>query len=201
MSATRYQDLIDFAADRCRPDAAARAEAAVRTSPDARRTVALYKAVHHAVATDDSVAPPPDVVARAKARFNRQRSSVLARALASIDRVIATLVFDSRAQPALAGFRGTDLSVRLSFECDLGDIDLEVSGSGSCERSIIGQIHAHESMTDVRVGLTAPGMTEVIAEVSVDPDGGFELAAFAGVFDLSILVGESLITVPSLEIE
>ncbi len=200
-----HEQLIAYASGDLTGDEAAAVAAHVKVDPHARATVEAWRSVAAAWRTDDTTTPSEQVVARVKQMYAARPASAAApRAawLELLDRVLATLVFDSRTQPTMAGFRGTAEVVRLSFTCELGDVDLEVlppDGAGDARARVIGQMSPSGPKAD-HVAFCRPGTREVAADGPVLPDGTFELLVEPGAYDLLLHVSGRILTVPSLEL-
>ena len=120
-----YEQLIAYAAGELPPEQAAHVQAYLAANPKAAEPIALYRQAQSALQADQSAAPPAELVAKAKAIFASSPSEPAASWLDQLQQLIAALVFDSRAQPALAGYRGPATTFQLSFECEAANIDLE----------------------------------------------------------------------------
>jgi anti-sigma factor RsiW len=208
------EKLIAFAAGELDELEAARVRQHLGSDTVARETVNLFLALRRTLATDDSVVPPDSVIARAKAIFKPQSvgQSGLATSLASwleaVDRAVASLLFDSRVQPAL-GFRGASQAVRLAFDSGEAEVDLELSGpddsanDGLCR--VTGQISVDPSADAARgphpVALVEPGTTRAVAETRSDEHGVFSLRVAPGRYDLCVQVGSRVIVAPEVQVE
>lgn len=199
------EQLIAYASGDLKGDEAAAVAAYVRQDPQARATVQAWRSAAATLRTDDTASPSEQAVSRAKALYTSRPAAAAAPRvswLEIIDRVLATLVFDSRSQPAMAGFRGTAEVVRLSFTCELGDVDLEVlppDGAGDARSRVIGQMSPTSQKAD-HVALCRQGTREVAADGPVLPDGTFELLVEPGVYDLLLHVAGRVLTVPSIDL-
>lgn len=201
----KVEKLISFAAGELSEKEAAEVASKIKNNSEAGRIVAAYINASEAFANDDSVAASETAVKRAKALFEKYQSTTksVTSWLAAVDRFVASLIFDSRTQPAMAGYRGTAEAVRLSFECELGEIDIEIipDNAGSTEKiKIIGQLSSDDAIDGVQVALTDSGTGAMVAETSTDETGMFVLSAEHGLYDLNLGISEKLVVVPNLEI-
>lgn len=182
----------------------------IASDPDVRRLSKLVELVGRTLKEDDSVAPPDKVVARAKALFQEMRPaagpSVRDRVqewLSALDRAVASLTFDSRTRPALAGFRGAAELVRMSFESDLAEIDLELNeqdDAGQIRISVYGQITATDDAGGAPVVVTAAGTHQAIAQTVCDRGGLFEVTLQRGRYDLHVRLPSGIVSAMEIEI-
>lgn len=199
------EQLIAYASGDLNSDDAAVVAAYVRQDPRARATVQAWRSAASTWRTDDSAAPSDQAVARVKSLFAERPAPIAPPQLSwleIVDRVLAALVFDSRSQLALEGFRGTTEVIRLSFTCELGDVDLEVlapDGLGDTRSRVIGQMSPTAQKAD-HVALCRPGTRAVAADGPVLPDGTFELLVEPGVYDLLLHVAGRVLTIPSVDL-
>lgn len=200
--------LIAYAAGELPESEAARVREALRHDGEARRLVELFLALRRTLAADDSQAPPEATLAKARAIFTRERVQTATprpSLLEAVDRIIASLLFDSRLQPAV-GFRSATQLVRLTFDCPLGEIDLEVTDDtvrgGEARRRIMGQMSTDDpARASLPLGLVATGTSSVVAETTSDEAGVFTLNVSPGCYDLCVRVGDRLIVAPEIRIE
>ena len=112
-----YSQLIAFAAGELADEQAAQVEASLARHPEAVETVARYQMAQTTLQADDGADPPPEAVARAKAVFEARRDSAGEPSLGDrVGQLIARLIYDSRAEPALAGVRGAVTGFQLAYE-------------------------------------------------------------------------------------
>jgi anti-sigma factor RsiW len=204
MSKERVNDalLLAYAAGELDREAAARVEAHLSADAADAERVRLYRGVIETMRSDDSLAPPASAMERARAIFQvapARRENWLDK----LERVIATLIFDSRAEPALAGFRGADTAVQLSFESEIADVDLQLEQQDQPEGEwlVMGQATARREQPVSSVALLPSDSVEPVAEVRPDPHGVFRLQAAAGKYRLAIRVGEQAVVLPDIVIE
>ncbi|MHC4427167.1 MAG: carboxypeptidase-like regulatory domain-containing protein [Planctomycetota bacterium] len=164
----------------------------------------LYRLAARRLREDDSVPPPPEVAARAKALFDRAP----VRAPGWIDQVeaiVARLIFDSRVQPIPVRAGAATGRIQLAFEADGVDIDLAaepVEGSSGAQPgwSVMGQIAADVSVDDVGVTLRATGKSEPVAETRTNEHGAFQFNHVpAGDYEMQITL-PPVIQIPDLQL-
>ena len=189
----RYEKVIAYAAGELAEAEAGEVAAHLAGCPACAATVARYRAVQATVAADDSVAPPPALVDRVKARFPRPQERTALGPRAALRRVVATLTFDSRGTASLAGARGAaGAGYQLAFASEGADVDLEVTplGNGCDGRwQLFGQVAVDEANAEpapIRVALVASGSERPVAETVADAGGIFAIEAAAGQYDLLV---------------
>ncbi len=119
----------------------------------------------------------------------------LAERLLSLERVVMKLVFDSRARPAIAGFRGETDARQMAWEAPWGRVDIEIGTLTGDLRQIRGQVtidDTHRAPSGVALFESGGGDAPVTA--ATDARGRFLLETPTGVFDLLVAVdGEALV--------
>jgi hypothetical protein len=123
--------------------------------------------------------------------------------LAELKRIVAALVFDSRAQAALPGVRGRAEAYQLSFESDLADVDLEISPpeSPAAARTIRGQVAPRTADRPGAAALVPAGTPQPVATVEPDAHGMFTVLAEPGHYELLIRLGDRLLVLPHVLVE
>lgn len=138
------ETLAALASGELDPAAAATARDALRHDPAARAMVHRMERAIAAMRTDDSSEPSRDAVERTKAAvataLERGRRNVASEPTGtwwrSLTEAVARLVYDSRAQPALAvGYRGGVETRQMTFVasegCDELELDLQIAPPAS----------------------------------------------------------------------
>lgn len=208
------EQLLSYAAGETAGVDPALIESYLRANPEAAATVARYRQVQRSVAEDDSVVPPDDVVCRAKAIFLEQRQARSTGARLSwldrLDTLIASLLFDSRLQPAMGVRSSALLSDRVQLAFHTGDdpgIDIDLQAErldedeeGPGRWQVIGQVMAEADLANTPIAFVAPGTTEVVAEARADGSGMFELELPHGTFDLCLGLPARTVIVPNVEL-
>jgi anti-sigma factor RsiW len=200
-----YSQLIAFAAGELADDEARQVEAALAGNPDAAETVARYRMAHATLQSDDGVDPTPEAVARAKAIFKARREPAGEPGLADrVGQLIARLIFDSRAEPALAGVRGAVTGFQLAYEMPESgaqlDLQADVDEGGADTRRwrLVGQVSSAETMPPPRVALCRAGSLTPICTVDADERGVFVVRTEPGTYDLHIHLPGGVTTVPDI---
>lgn len=207
----KIERLLAFAAGELPEPEAKEMQTMIASDAELLRLHKLIDAVRRVLREDDSVAPPAAVVARAKALFRELRPAPAASTLrsrleewlAALDRVVASLTFDSRTRPALAGFRGTAELVRLSFESDLAEIDLELNPEqdhGQTRVSIFGQVTATDDPGGASVLVTSAGTHDAIAQTVCDQGGLFEVTVQRGRYDFHVRLPSGVVSAMEIDI-
>jgi len=196
--------LIAYAAGELDANAAAQVEAIIADSPADAARLAQIRETLATMLSDDSVAPRPEALARAKAIFRHEHAASLAGWWQQLERVVASLIYDSRAQPALTGYRGVGDAVQLSYESEIADIDLELSPVGAAKDAVwtvMGQVSTREPAATVAIVFVSRSQGGAKIEIKPDEHGLFTLRADAGEYDLFIRVADKVITVPQLNLK
>jgi hypothetical protein len=171
-------------------------EAQISRSPELATVFEQIQSVVATLRRDESVEPPREVVKRAVALMAEQRRAAAPHWPARIKQFIARLIFDTRQQPALAGFRGTATAYQAAYASDLISIDLQIEPEGPSRMgrpwTIRGQIRPIEGdrpeATDVlEVLLQRLSDGVEIAQTEPDLRGRFKLSAEPG--DYKMIIG------------
>ncbi|MEK6300689.1 MAG: carboxypeptidase-like regulatory domain-containing protein [Acidobacteriota bacterium] len=141
MKCPTFERLIDFLDERLASSSAAAVVAHLDTGcSHCASDRAWYESLKRVAASDDSVEPPPWVLKRALKVFEepgRTRTTVASRA----GRLIASLLFDSLSQPAVAEARSVGADGRqLLYRAGDYSIDLQVTPAGQNRSNLAGQI-------------------------------------------------------------
>lgn len=165
---------------------------------------AWYLQVKLVAASDNSIEPPAWVLKRALRVFDapRVRTSMAGK----VGRVVASLVFDSLGQPALAGARSSGAEGRqLLYRGEDYSIDVHVSPSDQSRAELTGQIlREGESMFESVSGLQLDLIRHGGKTVSTVTNGRGEFTIGGvdfGSYDLRVDVNEATITIVGLPIE
>jgi hypothetical protein len=179
--------LADFVFGALAPEAADRIEAAAALDEALAGRIARLRTIVDLLRTDDWALPPAAARRRVLGLFRQQtRGPAPTGWLAAARTVVARLVFDGRAEPALAGFRGLADDGHLTWDSDLGRVDLRIAPgarAGAAWR-LRGQIASVAEAT--MVSLRPHGSVDPCARSTVDAHGRFRLDATAGAYDLVI---------------
>jgi hypothetical protein len=165
----------------------------------------MYRLAQTRTAGDDSTPATPTAIERAHAIFVRNHKTALAEGW--VDRVhgfIARLVYDSRVQPAAVRFTGVQDQILLTYETDLGEIEIEtrrsIDHTGVERWRMMGQISGELAQTAKRVELQLHPTGAIIAQSPVAADGVFELESPAGRFVLIVETDSGRVSVPEMTI-
>jgi hypothetical protein len=163
---------------------AAAVRARLEADPGGRAELAAYESMGAFLREESGVTPSESLVRAAKVLL-RGRAGVVERVGEKVRAFIASLDFDSRISPALAGTRGVAGVVQLAFSAEPCELDLELMAEddGSC--AVIGQVTADDTA----------GWTLVIdgaepVERRVEDDGAFRVVVPAGVHTLVLIRGD-----------
>lgn len=205
MAEITYERLLAFAAGEITGAEATEIEAHLERDPEAAAAVARYRALRHLVQHALAMEPSRTLIARAKAIFAEARAPATEPWWTRLEQVIANLVFDSRPQPALAGFRSAEMGFQLAFESDRTAIDLhaEPTGEGAREGTAAWQVMGQIDVADAESGevvLVPEGSEAPAAESSVDDEGVFSLRVPPGRYTLYVRSGRGSIVCEEIEL-
>ncbi len=195
--------LVAYAAGELDPDAVARMEAHLASSPQDAAKLKRIRATIETMRTDDSSAAPTDTLTRAQAIFKPEQTPAWRRWLQDLEQVVASLIFDSRAQPALVGYRGGSDVVQLSFETEVASIDLELTSAGAVRDmtwTVMGQISPHDTELQLVVVLVSQTDDTIWVEVETDEHGVFTLQSPPGMHKLLIRFADRLVVLPNISL-
>ena len=190
---------------------ASQVETNVENDPEAAATLRRYRQVRSLTAADDSIAPPADVIERARAIFQpRTQGQRLGEWLRSLEETIASLTFDSRLQPAAVRYADTGERFHLSYEVDDAEVDLqfdrtqrgdEAKRDGERETwRLMGQITGESAMASQPFAIRRSG-GEIIVDSEIDERDMFSAELPPGRYDVLIGQGESVICLTDIELE
>jgi hypothetical protein len=201
------EDLIALALGELDPARRSNVQARVAASPEAARTLASVTLAVQTMRTDDSISPPAEVVQRvlglmrAEAPASPSLMDIAARVADHVQEYLCRLVRDTLTEPALAGFRGTTEARHLSFECDIAEIDIQVSANDSdTRRTIRGQVAPLNDDIVARIAWRSTLTGSPEQEVPANASGVFVLECPVGVYELSARVGDSVVRIPPINV-
>lgn len=175
------------------------ARRAVADDADAARTLSLIETVIGTLRTDDTVAPPADVLRRAMAIMRPQAQTL--GWLETLRRFVADLTFDSRVQPALTGFRSASAGAQLVYQSEIGEIELQVTPRPASEGPgwlVAGQLTPSADDLEI-VAMSREG--DILATTTPDEAGIFSFAVEGDSFELMIRANGQVIVIPQIELE
>ena len=201
-----YNTLISYAAGELAGPEAAEVEAWLARDPAAAQVVARYRMVQMSLRQDEC--PSPEAEARAKAIFERARPAPAARPrfAQQLAEFVARLIFDSRAEPALAGLRGRGSSFQLTYalwgdaaDTESAELDLQAEPAPQSNSwRIVGQVAGCEQNEAMRVDLCRSGSPTPIQSVEGDRRGTFVLSVEPGTYDLHLHLPGRVAVVPDI---
>ncbi len=215
-----FEQLVAFASGELTGREASTVQAYLAVLPEAARTAQRLLAVIRTLRADDTVAATPDAVRRALGLLVDDRVTARGPLGAIRDigrdigrdlgrgagRLLARLIFDSRTQLAVAGFRGIGASYQLAYESDPARIDLQIL---PIDRSAgdLWRLRGQVTVRDDALLLGAVSLLEEDGEAAVatalpDDLGRFKIESPAGVYDLLIELDDGTLSVvaPRLEV-
>lgn len=199
------EQLLAYAAGDLEGPERADVEARLANDPDAQAMIRLYQSAQVAMSTDDSVAPPTDAVARAKAVYTAPQREKTMRWLEKAQQLVAQLVFDSRTQPALAGIRSFSNSCSLVFETEHESIDVQAEPTRNADGcitgwQIVGQVAQDDDARACPVAFLRTDDQSVAANAMLDERGVFTLDVKPGMYEIRIGLPRHTIILPSLDL-
>lgn len=205
-----YQQLIEYAAGDAPSEKHASIEAYLAVNPDAAAVVARFRAATTAMRDGDHHIAPAGVLQRARAVFDPAAFAAPARAAwwERLEQLVASQVYDNRAQPAAAGVRGHGGSVQLAYQRDAVDLDLnaepinpsDVGGSHTNWR-LVGQVAVDDVAEPIRIAVFAHDANDrPLREFATDERGAFAVELEPGRYELRIAIGEEQIVVEDIAI-
>ena len=205
MKCPGFERLIDYLDHQLAAAESDRVSAHIAAGcPECTENRVWYEQVQAITAGDDSIEPPPWALKRAFRIFESRQSRP--RLVERIGQAVARLVFDSLSLPATAGIRSTDIMGRqLLYRADDYSVDLQIAPAGHTGADITGQVlkegeAAFESVAGLEVRLSRAG--EARNSTVTDRMGGFTIHGVeSGHYDLTIEIGEKLITLAGLPVE
>lgn len=196
-----FETLIAYATGELDQEAADRVEEHLRVSRTDAEKVSRLQSVIQTMRSDDTSTPPAELLERAKAIFQPANRSAWYELRRRLEEVVAELVFDSRKQPALAGFRGSSDVVQLSYESEVADVDLEITptiAEGRTTWLLMGQISPHETPAHPIVALMSPSDETFCVEIMPDEHGVFTLHSAPGEYELLIRFADRVVVFPEV---
>lgn len=206
MAPNRINDemLIAYAAGSLSPDQRHAVEMALRDDPNARATVQRYRLASAALAGDDSVEPPLNVIEKARAIYQPTGATASRSWLDAIDAVIARLIFDSRVQPAGVRRANTGRQIQLTYATDEIEVDLQASRlepNGNDRWRVMGQFAIEGAQRDVDFAVFAVGSDDPVVEETRCVDEPFTVELPSGRYEVRARVGQSTVVLPDVILE
>lgn len=195
-------DVIALALGEVRAEDRARLEGGLRAQDAA--IVARLRAVLETMAEPGLEAAPASLVRRLVSLDRRaRRAEAVERFGAELRRFIASVVFDSRVNPALAGFRGGTEGRQVAYSSEGGGVHLRVSGPDERDdrMALRGAIEWAGGVSDSGGGgwvrLTGRG---VDLSIDLDDDGMFATRLEPGAYQIVVALGDVEIDLGVLDV-
>ena len=196
------EQLILYATGELEPTEAAATEAHLLSSPQATKYIEIVRSVLQTMQTDDTEVPSLALIKSTIATFSEgEKRSPLAW-LEPLRQVVAQLIFDSRTQPTLAGFRGSTDGYQLAYESEFGRVELGVTQPQTHSNTfrLRGQTTTEQQREFGSVALLITGNAEPHAIAEMDKHGRFKIDTMPGTYDLAIQLGEDALIVQEISI-
>ena len=199
-----FEQLVAYASGELTGRAASTVEAYLAVLPAVARTTQRLQEVIQRLRADDTTPATPGAVRRVVNLLQTLDEVPTPEWLVPI-RLLADLVFDSRAQPAMAGYRGIAASYQLAFESEPARVDLQILPQDRAVADrwrVRGQVTVRDGAELGAVTLVAEHTDTAVATAVPDQAGRFKLDSPAGVFELRIDLDEGTrsVVAPRLEI-
>lgn len=202
-----HQQLIAYAAGEIPGAEAEQVQAHLERDAEAARTVRCYRLASQTILEDSGADPPTEALQRARSIFDPTVHASDRQSLAEhIGNLIAQLIFDSRAQPALAGLRGQATSFQMTWrlapesEMEL-DLQAELTDAPGGERwQLVGQVTSRDPIGPLTVNLCREGSTVAVHSVDADERGSFVLRVEPGIYDLHMDLPGGHTVVPDIRL-
>lgn len=197
------ETLVRFAINDCDPIRLAQVQRWLDANAGRRPEMDRVLLMVDALRTNQSIDAPREVVRRAVdlmvAAFPNDAAGAWWDTLQS---VVATLLFDGRVSPMIAGYRGVGTPGHVVYATDFAELDLELSESTGDEGGIMvrGQVQSDgASGKELRfVPSTDPARSTTVIP---DEHGLFRAALLPGTYTIHCRVGEQAMTIPEIRIE
>ncbi len=199
-----FEQLVAYASGELTGCEASTVEAYLAVLPAVARTTQRLQEVIQRLRADDTVPATPGAVRRALNLLQTPDEAPTQDWLAPL-RLFAKLVFDSRAQLAMAGYRGSAAGYQLAFESEPARVDLQILPQDRAVGDrwrVRGQVTVRDGAELGAVTLLAQHTDTPVATAVPDQAGRFKLDSPAGVFDLRIDLdqGTRSVVAPRLEV-
>jgi hypothetical protein len=199
-----HEQLVAYAAGEMNAADADWIASYLPTDATAAREVATLQAIIRTMRADNSTPAPADSVAHAKSIFRPRADGVGESWWQRATRAVASLVFDSRMQPALAGFRSSGGSgFQLEFESDTARIDLQFEPrSDDRDRwSVIGQVTANAADLNAEIAVLLTEKGNLVRQAMADDVGVFTFEVDRGDYDFCVRVQDHVTLLPGIRVE
>lgn len=199
-----HEQLVAYAAGEMDAADSAWIASYLPTDSVAARAVMKMQAIINTMRADRSVPAPADSVAHAKSIFRPRAVEARESWWQRATRAVACLVFDSRMQPALAGFRSSGgAGFQLEFESDSGHVDLQFEPRDEERESwnVIGQIASKAADPNVEIVVLLKGKNNLVREATADDSGVFTFEVDRGAYDFCVRVRDRVMVLPDIRVE
>ena len=202
-----FGTLLAFALGELDSSVAADLQAAATRDAELSRSIARVRNVLATLRAEGAAAPPAEVIAKAYQIARRETVGAAHETeswLEQLQRIIAALVFDSRATPALAGLRGAGEGFQVAYETETADIDLQVQPNDAVSEGpwvVLGNISNDGDAAPADVALLSIENNTPVATTQADAHGNFRMAAAGGKYNVGIRIGSQVIILPDIQME
>ncbi|MEZ6243104.1 MAG: hypothetical protein R3B57_08685 [Phycisphaerales bacterium] len=190
--------LVSLALGELEPAAAQEVRRRLEQEPALRETYERLAQGVSFLRAETGAAPSDDALQAAKRLLRDARPGAMERLSDGLRRLVASLDFDTRLTPAMAGIRGGATAAQVAFSSEAADIDLEITQGEGETWMIAGQIDADEE-GDWSITIVDRASEGVVREIHAR-DGAFRVELEAGSYALRLRRGGLEIEVGPLQI-
>ena len=158
------------------------------TTDEGRSMLAELEQIAAFLREEHGTEPPASIVERVKRELSRSRPGLADRLAEGVRSFLASLDFDSRLSPAVAGFRGVSEVAQVAFSAEPCELDLEIQPGEGERLAVRGQVAADESDGWSLRFVSSSG--DETARVSAGPDGSFKIELDPGSYSITLERGD-----------
>jgi hypothetical protein len=198
-----FENLVAYAVGELNAEEVRSVERRLADSPSLRADLDAIRQFLKTMREDDTVMPQEHLIQRVLRIFDQNNVHNSSSTLERTGRFIAQLIFDSRAQPTLSGFRGRGEGYHLMYASEVGEVDLQVTRDSAASSKLLeirGQVSAADAHPTL-IHLARRGDEETIREAYTDQQGTFRFDTQPGWYDLRIEFAEKTLLVEDVHIE
>lgn len=197
-----FDRLVAFAAGELDAEAAALVTKRLAQTPDGAARLSLARKFVDSARNDRTAAAPVELMQSARSIF-RAPPAPLSRALGDLRDLVATLLFDSRIEPALVGFRGADDGFQVAYAAEDAEVELDFNPVTEDLRDawqMMGQVTVRTGGGRARVAVVPRGGSAAILELESDEHGVFSGKLAPGGYDVTITLADGVVRIPTLDV-
>ena len=192
-----YERLLAFASEELSPADASDVSRHLEACNACARVVSRYQAIQATVRVDAEREPSLAIVARTNAIF--RPAAERKRDLSPLDRIIATLTFNSSSGLALAGVRDGAQGYQMTFESPAANVDVQLfppADAASASWHLLGEVE--ETGSDRARAVRLYREREALAAADLGEDQMFDLGVQTGSYELQVELSRSVVVLPDI---